>query len=70
MIIETKYNIGNDVWIRVRGECYKLKVTGIRISYYKNFFSIDYIVSEDGESLDYTFNESLLFHTKEELLKQ
>lgn len=70
MTIETKYNIGDKVWLRVAGECYQLKVVVIRIVCNKNFWSTYYIVSEDGESLDYTFDESILFPTKEELLKQ
>ena len=69
MTIETKYNIGDEVWIMVRGECYQLKVVGIRTNSLKYYKSIEYFVSEDGDELSFTFGESELFPTKEELLK-
>lgn len=69
MGIKTKYNIGDEVWLMVRGECYQLKVVGIRTTTLKCYKSIEYFVSEDGEELSFTFEESDLFPTKEELLK-
>ena len=69
MEIKTKYNIGDEVWIMIYGECYQLIVVGIRTTTSKGYKSIDYFVSEDGDELSFTFGESELFPTKEELLK-
>ena len=69
MKIETKYDIGDEVWIMIRGECYQLRVAGIRTTTLKGYKSLEYFVSEEGEELSFTFEESELFPTKEELLK-
>lgn len=69
MKIETKYDIGDEVWIMIYGECYQLRVVGIRITKLKNHKAIEYFVSEDGDELSFTFDESEFFPTKEELLK-
>ena len=69
MKIETKYDIGDEVWIMIFGECYQLIVAGIRTTTLKGYKSIEYYVAEDGDELSFTFEESVLFPTKEELLK-
>lgn len=69
MRIETKYDIGDEVWIMILGECYQLRVVGISTTTLKGYKSTNYYVSEDGEDLSFTFEESVLFPTKEELLK-
>lgn len=69
MTIETKYNIGDEVWCYIVGECFPLRVVGIRILWDKSYKSINYILSEDGVDLTITLGESVLYPTKEELLK-
>ena len=69
MTIETKYNIGDEVWCYIASECLLLRVVGICILWDKSSKSIRYILSEDGVDLTITLGESVLFPTKEELLK-
>ena len=68
MEIKTKYDIGNEVWIMIAGECYCFRVVEIRIIYSKKCKFINYTVLEDGEDLGFTFRESDLYYTKEDLL--
>lgn len=70
MKIETKYNIGQDVWLVAKNEIVKLRIT-----------SVNPIISENIKVIKYGFRktpytnlfelieEKRLFPTKEELLK-
>lgn len=59
MAIETKYNIGQEVWYRVVGNAVKGKVIAIERGLYRCTF---YMTTAH-------FREEELFPTKEELLK-
>jgi len=69
MIIETKYNVGDEVWVaNIFKEPIKVKVFGIVIEIKDNKVLIDYHIGldENGCALR---KEVLIFPTKEELLK-
>lgn len=64
MTIETKYNLGNEVWYGCVGNCIKSTVRNIKIDY-KGIptYYCDFFLSVAA------FREEELFPTKEELLK-
>ena len=71
MKIETKYDIGQEVWFMNRNKCESSTVKGMKIASvngnylgYVNHVSIDYSLEEVG-----IYPECALFPTKEELLK-
>lgn len=64
MIIETKYNIGDEVWWRVKSGCDCGRVCCIVI--WDNFLS--YQIA-DGDNMIYNKFEENLYPTKEEALK-
>ena len=69
MTIETKYNIGDEVWIaNILRTPIKVKIYGIVAEVKGNKVLIDYYVgfSKDGCKLR---KEELVFSTKEELFK-
>ena len=69
MIIETKYNIGNEVWVaNIFREPIEVEVYGIVTEVKDNNVLIDYYVGLDKNSCSLR-KEELLFPTKEELLK-
>lgn len=69
MIIETKYNIGDEVWCaNVFGEPFQLKIYGIAIEILGKRTFISYYVGLNEVSSTLK-KEQLLFPTKEELLK-
>ena len=64
MIIETKYNIGDEVWIIFQGEIRNLTIRKIVVdAFIDNEITIDYKLSNGR----YCY-EHQLFPTKEELL--
>ena len=67
MKIETKYNIGDEVWFENRGKCYKVKVGVIRIEAWRGGQLIRYQVNNNGVVVE--LREECFFPTKEELLK-
>ena len=78
MKIETKYNIGQEVWIKYdRGVC-RMRTNGIvigcNISYHKMFknrmetYTVEVQTSKE-HSLSLDVNVKCVFPTKEELLK-
>jgi hypothetical protein len=73
MTIETRYNIGDEVWVKWEGWIYRTKIDGITIdTFYKNDdkilkTSIRYDMEIPGVYLSY--RERAVFPTKEELLK-
>ena len=70
MTIETKYNIGDEVWVaNIFSEPIEVKVYGIVAEVKDSNVLIDYYVgfNKNGRSLR---KEELLFATKEELLKR
>ena len=69
MTIETKYNIGDEVWVaNTFREPFKVEIYGIVAEVKDNKILIDYYVgfSEQGCTLR---KEELVFPTREELLK-
>ena len=67
MTIETKYNIGDEVWIYYNMELQKMTITHINIYCCKRGTlktEVRYVVDNS-----ISFGESSLFPTKEELLK-
>ena len=74
MTIETKYNIGDEVFTLYNNKVSTLKIWGIDVSIEKGFDG-QYVLPTKVKILYYdfgkhhTFNEQDLFPTKEELLK-
>lgn len=68
MIIETKYNIDDEVWVWLDEQCMKGRIFNIRI-YIKKNESVEgwYNIMIDDD--DICLPSSCLFPTKEELLK-
>ena len=64
MTIETKYNIGDEVWFMFGGTPYQSKILGIHLYSTTNFYYCVSILQSSG-----TMDEHLLFPTNEELLK-
>lgn len=64
MTIETKYNIGDEVWYCLRGKIYHNVIDGITIDIVNGQVWIHY--SWEGK---FPMKECVLFPTKEELLK-
>jgi hypothetical protein len=69
MTIETKYNIGDEVYYKRFGEIYKLRITGVKVIEKAPISSVEYYVVEDNDSISMLIAEQLLSPTKEELLK-
>lgn len=67
MTIETKYNIGDEVWFAEEGDAICEEILSIEINVYKGKLFIEYLFAND--SYQFGLNESDLFPTKEELLK-
>lgn len=74
MKIETKYDIGQEVWFLSEGESYKGIVKSISISAmeWKDGISVDFnylITQEKNSPFSLYRDENSLFSSKEELLK-
>lgn len=67
MLIRTKYNIGDEVWMHLGNECIRGKIIELRIYVSKKRTLEIYDVFADDESV--SMLGELLFPTKEELLK-
>ena len=68
MTIETKYNIGDEVWFLSYNSPRKARICGMSI-YVQNSGEIVLIYSLTEKNLYWHKNEQDLFPTKEELLK-
>lgn len=68
MTIETKYNIGDKVWFIEENKPESDVILSIEINVYKGECIIEYYLFANG-NYPYGLNESILFPTKEELLK-
>lgn len=68
MTIETKYNIGDTVYLIRNSEITKGEIINIRTDIFKSVSDFKYGIYCDGE---YIFNikENLLFPSKKELIK-
>ena len=64
MKIETKYDMGDDVWCLIKGEPYKLNVICIKFAYGQIYYDLLFENVKIFELAEYN-----LFSTKEELLK-
>ena len=60
MTIETKYNIGDEVWVMSIGKPYCTTITAIHIDKKGLLYNLKYLLAKE---------EHELFHSKEELLK-
>ena len=69
MTIETKYNIGDEVWANVLNEPYNFIVKGIKFVCDRFHKRITYTLLEEGGDTLIYLDENELFPTKEELLK-
>ena len=70
MIIETKYNIGDEVWGIPNGKPVKLTIARMYVKVHKHKVSISYEFDDiNDDDRTYRLQESWLFSTKEELLK-
>ena len=67
MTIETKYNIGQEVWMLPSFIPIKVKIYGIEIAVVDNRIYTFYNVKD--KIINHRMSESQLFPTKEELLK-
>lgn len=67
MTIETKYNIGDEVWFQDHEQPLRREIVGIEIEIYAKKTFVKYVFCEDGFA--YEMHEQDLFPTKEELLK-
>lgn len=68
MTIETKYNIGDEVWGAAYEEIWSGRITAISTYHYFGMSRIMYEVFVEKE-MHFSFKEQDLFPTKEELLK-
>lgn len=68
MTIETKYNIGDEVWFMNEGEPTSEKIVRIDVEQYERKQFVEYTVVLSDVILT-SFYEQELFPTKEELLK-
>lgn len=68
MQIETKYNIGDEVWGAAHDYIWSGKITAITTYHVFGISRINYQVFVE-EEMHFTFREQDLFPTKEELLK-
>ena len=68
MTIETKYNIGDEVWGASHEEIWSGRITAITTYHVFGIERIEYKVFVE-EEMHFTFKEEELFPTKEELLK-
>lgn len=70
MTIETRYNIGDEVWGMPNGGPVKLTIARIYIKIHKYKLSISYEFDDiDGDDRTYRLQENWIFPTKEELIK-
>jgi hypothetical protein len=67
MTIETKYNVGDEVWIRTLKFNVKARVIGVTINLREDGVIMEYGLERKGHY--YQRRECDLFTTKEELLK-
>ena len=68
MTIDTKYNIGDEVWVNCLGDPIPFKVKSVNIHKDRFHSFIFYDLLEDGESAFIRLQEDELFPTKEELV--
>ena len=66
MTIETKYNIGDEVWFMYENRAHKSKINAIYVSFYEDMQTVKY--SFGNYIYEFKQNEEL-YLTKEELLK-
>ena len=70
MTIETKYNIGDEVWFDCMGNHIKAEINEINIIVeFDNSVVVQYLICIDNEKYYWERNEDDVYPTKEELLK-
>lgn len=70
MVIETKFNLGDKVWLITHNTICNLTITNIMVTSYPTFYSIKYGfgTTEKTKMFDLV-EEKFVYPTKEELLK-
>lgn len=66
MVVNTKYSVGEDVWIIHSNKAKKFEVNGVFVEVHKDEPYITYILKGLG---DWKYNECELYPSKEELLE-
>ena len=69
MIIETKYNIGDEVWFINHNKVCVSFITDIRVRKNKTNIKVEYHIEPQHKIVFGVIKEQELFSTKEELLK-
>lgn len=70
MTIETKYNIGDEVWGIPNGKSVRFTIERISVKVYANGHkSISYEYDDANDDRIYRLPEYMVFPTKEELIK-
>lgn len=69
MTIETKYNIGDKVWMWLIDKPEEFIITGVEYTHHQIFVGCKYYIKSTDCEYEVKIPESLLFLTKEELLK-
>ena len=75
MTLETKYNIGDAVWVIANNKVHHIRIDEIKVSIGKAMISKDGVLSISEYKISYSVGwddwrkESDIFPTKEELLK-
>ena len=69
MTIETKYNIGDVVWMLLLNIPEQFVITGIKFTHHRIFVGCKYYIKSTDCEYEVEIPEELLFSTKEELLK-
>lgn len=69
MTIETKYNIGDEVWVAINNKPEEFIITGVKYTMNGRYKGCDYYIKSSDCDYDTLLPEELLSPTKEELLK-
>lgn len=69
MTIETKYNIGDEVWMMLFDKPEEFVITGIEYTHHRVYTGCKYYIKSTDCDYEVAILEKLLFPTKEELLK-
>lgn len=67
MIIETKFNLGDEAWVVANRGLFKFRIGYIKVSIFKSTNNIQYYSVQDIMA-DEPFDEKCIFKTKQELI--
>ena len=69
MTLQTKFDIGNEVYCKIFTKIYKVRIVGVKFIQKRPIVSVEYYVVKDNSKIARLIDEQFLFLTKEELLK-